>query len=445
MARCSPRRPKDLGITLNDEQKRVNQEISATVRNGGWHLLTGHGGSGKTKLSQHLLVRWHQEYRRVVASAPTHKAVSVIESGFKAAKIHVPARTIQSVLGLKPAHNSSRLEFTRPQNASEPDVDILLVDEASMLSEELMGHIAKYLREKTVIFVGDPAQLPPVGEKRSRVFEVDNRSHLATPVRQAMDSPIYHACEIIRASQGSDPDWSWAKPARHEGKGIYRPSDQDAWIAKAFKSKDYKDNPDNFRLITWTNDAVKLWNQKIRTWIHGTLPAEPFILGEYILARAPVMEGDDPIINTNEEVLILAMKKGRHMPKFYPTGADGLGEWSADVACWEYLVKTASGLEHTVRMAIDEDGFQRTSNRLAEEAKIDRYRWRDFHNFRQSFLRGQHVPCLTVHNSQGSTFRHVFLNVAEMEKWMKYSLLEGQQGLYVGASRPTDSLVLIGM
>ena len=440
------RKYKGIGVALNEAQTRARGEIQSTVREVGWHLLTGDAGSGKTTLAQDMLGEWHHNYRRVIAAAPTHKAVAVLAKKLKAAKLDVPLRTIQSVLGLKPSHTSARLEFYRPENAPAIDAEIVLVDEGSMLGEELMGHIHKHLGDRTVIFVADPAQLNPVGEKRSRIFGIEPHAHLATPVRQAADNPIYLACEAIRASQeAGEADWSWARAWRHNGKGIYRPDDQDAWVRKAFRSSDVKADPDWARVITWTNESVANWNTKIRTWIHGTLPAEPFVPGEYILARAPVMRGDDAIINTNEEVLVLEMKQGRHMPKFYPTGAEGLGEWAADIACWEYKVRTSLGLEHTVRMAIDDTAYGRTSDRLAAEAKIDRSRWRDFHNFRGSFLRGQQLHALTVHNAQGSTFRHVFVNIAEMEKWMRSDLLEGQRGLYVAASRPTDSLILVGI
>ena len=53
-----------------------------------------------------------------------------------------------------------------------------------------------------MIFVGDPAQLPPVGEVASETFAVENRSHLTTIVRQAAGNPILAAAGIILRQSG---------------------------------------------------------------------------------------------------------------------------------------------------------------------------------------------------------------------------------------------------
>jgi hypothetical protein len=52
---------------------------------------------------------------------------------------------------------------------------------------------------RRLLFSGDPAQLPPVGETVSESFGTKSRSHLDESVRQAADNPI------IAAAPRSEP------------------------------------------------------------------------------------------------------------------------------------------------------------------------------------------------------------------------------------------------
>src|SRR3984885_14877039 len=114
-----------------------------------------------------------------------------------------------------------------------------------MVSEDLYRHIKRHLPNAFVLFVGDPAQLPPVGEVESRTFAIMNRSHLSTIVRQAAGNPILAAAGIIRASQGGLADMSWCAPSAVENKhGIFLPADAaHRWMKKAFTSPEFDADP----------------------------------------------------------------------------------------------------------------------------------------------------------------------------------------------------------
>ncbi len=128
--------------------------------------------------------------RRVILSAPTHKAVAVLARKLSEAKIQgVPCRTIQSVLSLKPKPHTDRLIFQRDRGAEPVTADVGVVDECSMVDEDLFRHIKRHLPNAFVLFVGDPAQLPPVGDIESQTFRVQKRSHPTTIVRQAAGIP----------------------------------------------------------------------------------------------------------------------------------------------------------------------------------------------------------------------------------------------------------------
>ena len=209
-----------LGITLNEDQARALRELEASIVMRRPHLLTGHAGSGKTTLIQVLATRW--AHKKVVLCGPTHKACEVLSRKLRAAGIKIPVCTIHSLLSLRPKAEGARQVFVRRPKAPPVIADLVIIDEASMLDASMMRHIELWLAEIAVVFVGDPAQLPPVGEAGSRCFATIPESHLRGIVRQAEGNPIIAASAVVRASQvAAVPDWSWATPIRVGDTGIF--------------------------------------------------------------------------------------------------------------------------------------------------------------------------------------------------------------------------------
>jgi energy-coupling factor transporter ATP-binding protein EcfA2 len=206
------------GPNLTTDQAEALRRIEAAYEPGKSYLLTGHAGSGKTYLMQRLTLNMQAKSRRVILTAPTHKAVGVLARKLAEAEIKsVPCRTIHSVLSLTPKPNTDRMVFARDRDAEPVLADVVVVDECSMVSADLYRHIKLHLPNAFVLFVGDPAQLPPVGEVASETFAIESRSHLTTIVRQAAGNPILAAAGIIRASQGGQADLSWCVSSSNPG------------------------------------------------------------------------------------------------------------------------------------------------------------------------------------------------------------------------------------
>ncbi len=154
---------------LTPDQAEALRSIEATFAPGAFYLLTGHAGTGKTYLMQRLTKNMLANKRRVILSAPTHKAVTVLARKLAEARIEgVTCRTIHSVLSLKAKPQTDRLVFQRDRGAEPVTADVVVVDECSMVDEDLFRHIKRHLPNAFVLFVGDPAQLPPVGETESQ-------------------------------------------------------------------------------------------------------------------------------------------------------------------------------------------------------------------------------------------------------------------------------------
>ena len=160
---CTPVEESSTDPELTTDQAEALRKIEAAYEPGEFYLLTGHAGSGKTYLMQWLTKDMLAKKRRIVLSAPTHKAVAVLARKLAEANIKdVPCRTIHSILSLTPKPRTDRLVFERARDAEPVMADVVVVDECSMVSEDLYRHIKRHLPNAFVLFVGDPAQLPPV-------------------------------------------------------------------------------------------------------------------------------------------------------------------------------------------------------------------------------------------------------------------------------------------
>ena len=416
-----------LGITLNDDQARALGELEASIVMRRAHLLTGHAGSGKTTLIQVLATR--HAHKKIVLCGPTHKACEVLGRKLRAAGVKIPVCTIHSLLSLRPKAQGARQIFVRRPKAPPVIADIVIIDEASMLDASMMRHIELWLAGIAVVFVGDPAQLPPVGEAGSQCFATVPESHLSGIVRQAEGNPIIAASAIVRASQVvAASDWSWACPVRVGDTGIFAPGhDVTAWMRHAFTSAAFVADPDTFRYLVWQNDKVERFNAKVRRWL-GHDPAVPFVPGERALIRTPLIVRQEIVLTTNEEVSVVAIEAGGHL----------------EIPTWETRVLTAGGTLVDIHIVRDWTAHKARLDMMAREAIGEDASWEDFHAFKAEFIDARPLYALTTHNAQGSTFRHVFVEMADFRYWIAKYPEEGKKGLYVAITRASHTVTLVG-
>jgi hypothetical protein len=432
-------------LPLTEDQKTAKFEILKAYGPKRRHLLTGYAGSGKTTLMQELTNELMARKFRVALTAPTHKAVAVLARKIAEAGIDVPCLTTYSLLSLEPhPDDNGRLIFKRRKYATPIVADVVIVDEASMISADLFEQINRYLRHCYVIYVGDPAQLPPVNERESLTFATKSRSHLTSIIRQAAGNPVLDAAMAIRATQDTDDmDWSWCKSATIPPRGVYLPGTAiDLWLQKAFKSSEFRDDNDTFRYLCYTNARVAQINAKVRNWLYGDTDL-PFVPGEKALIRQPIIRDKTIVFATNEEAKVKSIKESSYKHEF--RGHDGLQRWSVDIPTWNIVLLKDDGFKTAVKIPRDDDAVLAANTRLIDEASINRERWRDYYDFRGDLARLQAVYALTTHNSQGSTYKNAFVDIADIRRRHRDNPLEFKQLLYVAATRPTTGLYLVGV
>ena len=428
-------------MILNPGQERALAEILGAFNPGDRHLLTGYAGSGKTTLMQRVALEFQKHKRAVVLTAPTHKAVSVLAAKTKQAGIPVECQTIHSLLSLKPETRGDRQEFVRKKYAPPVTQDVVVIDECSMLDAAMMRHIRRHLPNSFVLFVGDPAQLPPVGEVESESFATKSCSHLDIIIRQGVGNPVLDAAHVIRKSQGGLLDMSWCKSAKAPPLGVFVPADPLAWMRKAFTSPEFDLDPDRFRYIAWTNDRVAEVNKVVRKWRYGDNIPTPFMRGERALVRKPIIHGGNQLFATNEEADVIEISQDVFRHPFVRYG--DLSAWTAEIPSWRIDLRNLSGEIKTVHAIRDIRAFDAVVNQIKDEASIVRDRWHDLHEFNSATANLQSIYAMTTHNSQGSTFTNAFVDVADMKRRVRSNLLEAQQLFYVAATRPSNALILV--
>lgn len=151
--------------------------------------LTGSAGTGKTFMTVQIVKRLIQEKITCAITAPTHKAAGVIANLLLKNNINKTPKTIHSFLGIKPFidFRTGIESFVVDKKAKKVPVDVLIVDESSMINDELFGLICEALDENLVqfvLFVGDPNQLLPVSGSSNIIFKINKQYKLTEIVRQ---------------------------------------------------------------------------------------------------------------------------------------------------------------------------------------------------------------------------------------------------------------------
>lgn len=180
-------------------------------------ILKGYAGTGKTTLVSTLVKSAGKLGYQTVLMAPTGRAAKVM-GGYSRKR----AFTIHRKIYRLQEDASGGAVFMRQTNYHHRT--LFIIDEASMISDEavfgsrgLLSDLIEYVREgdhNKIIFVGDTAQLPPVGTYLSHaldpVFVEKNfgirvlQEELVDVMRQAESSGILWNATSLRAGLTSD-------------------------------------------------------------------------------------------------------------------------------------------------------------------------------------------------------------------------------------------------
>jgi exodeoxyribonuclease V alpha subunit len=179
-------------ITLSDGQKKALQ----LALDNNLCIITGGPGVGKTTLVRSLVKIFLKANLNIELAAPTGRAAKRLTQSTS-----FPAKTIHRLLEYNPVQRA----FSKNEEQPLP-IDVLIVDETSMIDIFLMADLLKALPNPVrLILVGDVDQLPSVGPGvvlkhliESKAFPV---AYLEEIFRQAKHSLIIKNSRRILAGQ----------------------------------------------------------------------------------------------------------------------------------------------------------------------------------------------------------------------------------------------------
>ena len=139
---------------LNIQLAPLQQEAIETALSSSLTVITGGPGTGKTTLIRSLVTILQTQFAQFALCSPTGRAAQRLKEA-----TNMPAQTIHRLLKYDGA--TGRFQY----NKNDPlNVDLVLVDEASMVDMALMDDLLDALPEQcALILVGDADQIPSVG------------------------------------------------------------------------------------------------------------------------------------------------------------------------------------------------------------------------------------------------------------------------------------------
>ena len=409
-----------------DQQEAYDRVYDRLARGERFTGLRGYAGTGKTYLVSRLVEQLLDEDCAVTVCAPTHKAVQVLSEELGDAPVQM--QTLHSFLGLR----LNPTEEGEYELVAEEERDftegVVIVDEASMIGREEWSHIEDAPFWVQWLFVGDPAQLPPVNEEPSPALDVPGPT-LETIHRQAADNPILELATKIRT--GADGRFG---SKFEDGKGVAVTRNREEFldsVLRTFDTEAFAEDATHARMLAYRNKTVRRYNREIRAERYGA-DADRFVEGEWLVGTETWFHDGVQRLTNSEEVRV----KKATVDTFE---ADDQSEWTV----WELKVRTPGrGLTRTVHV-LHEDEFERYEERLErrrEKAQDDPSKWDRFFELREQFARVDYAYATTVHRAQGSTYDTVFVDHRDVRVCRGK---EQEALLYVAVTRPSRRLALL--
>lgn len=174
-------------INLTNDQRQALEKLHAFLESDERvFILQGYAGSGKTTLLKGFVEYLKSIEKKYQLMAPTGRAAKVInqKTGFESTTIHKGIYSFEELQEIKQSEDENDVSFLyqyKIRNNPLVHDSVLIVDEASMVSDILSqgefyrfgsGHLLRDLitygriqdtaTTSKLIFIGDPAQLPPI-------------------------------------------------------------------------------------------------------------------------------------------------------------------------------------------------------------------------------------------------------------------------------------------
>lgn len=453
-------------ITFNPEQFDGVKKINHWLKNGEtFFTLAGYAGTGKSTIVKKVL----DSYRYgVVVSAPTHKAKKVVMN-----TTGKDGQTLHALLGLRPDvdldnFNPNNPKFNPIATPKITDYNFIVIDEASMINQELYDLlIDKTLHSRTkVLFMGDPAQIPPVGEKASVVFLQDQTKEfyqLTKIERQNNTNPLAFVYSDLRNNLDKlDGGFKRITNMNDLDEGVVFTVDKRVFreaILEKYKSDEFQKDTDYAKVIAWKNDTVMMSNAVIREQLLGK--------DTDIVEKGDLLMGYRGVSEEKQRFNIIENSADYRVVRKSGLEENAYGIMGYPMQLREDLAK--GRFKHQdifIINARDHNNlhlYAEMHDFFRDMGKSNKKNWKKYYEFRRcnilmktidkyrtGLYRGSsdvivkdldYGYAITCHKSQGSTYTHVFVMENDInDNWV---LKERNQLKYTSLTRPSISATVL--
>lgn len=417
----------------------------------GVFLLRGYAGTGKTSVLAALTAALRLTKIKTVLLAPTGRAAKVLSNyaGQQATTIH---KRLYRGDALDPYATGF---FLAPNKDKDT---VFIVDEASMIparTSRLLEHLVAHVYSSpgcVIIFSGDTAQLPPVGESLSlamSVMALDTLGldvmdfELEKPLRQASRSGILYNATRLRRRMLHDPlPEARLWPGRFPDVQVTTSEYLAEQIADSYREV----GQDSTLVVTRANWRASAFNRAIRASV--------------LYAEEQLQRGERLVVAKNnyfwtaklKDVQFIANGEGAVVQRIIGRGTRYGHQW-ADVE----LLLPDTGLEIECKLlltCLDNDApalpaaeYEQlyrdvlTDIRKENPGASDEMRALRTNPYLNA-IQAKYGYCLTCHKAQGGQWEHVYIDLAGIQADSLHDL-DFHRWLYTAVTRAINRIILI--
>jgi len=439
-------------ITLTADQQKV-ADLMTEFLNSEEEIFTlkGIGGAGKTTILKHVL----NNSNNIIAATVSHVAKSVLETVIGEI---ANCMTIAKLLNMRQVINDEgeaifvpKIDRNDEQRLPIETADILVIDECSMIDENIHGLIMRFKKSSAKIFyIGDPFQLPAVTEKgtddRDSIAFDFTKGELLKSVRYGgiisdIGQSIRDEINIVNTGKAGSK-YLFNELATKQG-FICRTSQVDGHghgviylndindVIKITKHH-YKSSKDinELRSIAYRRKTIDVINRDMRLHLYqeqlGNIPYEEFpqfIHNEVVISSGGYKNG---LVHNNQcfKVESYIETKGPY-----------------DIDCLSVKLNPnpiVDSVNQRIIVVDEKKGRAKYNAVLAELkrlAELDKRQWVNYYRFREEFCVFEYAVALNSHRSQGSTYNNVIVFEDDILSVTKNRVKNKLQSLYVSCTR----------
>lgn len=410
---------------LTQDQEKAKQELLGfLISSEKYFVLAGYAGVGKSFLIQHVQDAYHKYMAKMnqatgnakeqewIYTATTNKAVQSLKQVVQGKDV----RTIHSLLGLRVRNDykTGATFITQAKEAEDVEDSIVVIDEANFIDYQVLNFINKSITKNSkVIFMGDPAQLTPVGLNHCPVFKNNYSSYsLTETVRQAKEHPLTALLNEFRAYiSGASTNFPKVSTCNFI-QWVDTPTFEQM-ILQEFNSTWHTGMS---KILAWRNKTVTKYNNLI---FQNLNQRTEFIKGDVVISNHAV----GLYIKTDAELEILKAKS--------TTMLDCKGQ--------VYVVETTSGVTTQVFVPSKITDYTRAKNKAIKEGQT-----KDVQTIMDTWADLRPTFASTVNKAQGSTYDKVFIDLTDFKPMVNKDPIQLARLLYVAMSRAKTHCIFTG-